>query len=94
MAIGGTGHLRHVVRHLRREARGKKEDLRWITDTCRRAGIALVGCAMTTAGVVAVVAGAGTATKATVEAILRRRIESQLKEKSASELIALTRRLT
>ncbi len=49
---------------------------------------------MTTAGVVAVVAGAGTATKATVEAILRRRIESQLKEKSASELIALTRRLT
>jgi hypothetical protein len=58
------------------------------------AGIALAGFALTTAGVVAVVGGAGTATKASVELILRRRIESQLKEKSISELVDLTRQLT
>jgi hypothetical protein len=58
------------------------------------AGIALVGFALTTAGVVAVVGGAGVATKATVEAILRKRIESQLRQKSISELVDLTRRLT
>lgn len=58
------------------------------------AGVALAGFALTIAGVVAVVGGAGTATKATVQAILRKRIESQLKEKSVSELIDLSRQLT
>ncbi|VGO13908.1 hypothetical protein PDESU_02465 [Pontiella desulfatans] len=47
-----------------------------------------------TLGIAGVAGGVGIAGKATVEVILRKRIESQLKEKSASELIALTRRLT
>lgn len=58
------------------------------------AGVALVGFALTAAGVVAVVAGSGIATKAAVQTILRKRIESQLKEKSISELIDLSHRLT
>lgn len=57
------------------------------------AGIALVGFAMTTAGVVAVVAGSGVATKATVEEVLRRRIAKQMREKSITELIDLSRQL-
>jgi len=58
------------------------------------AGIALVGLAMTTAGVVAVVAGSGIATKATVEKILRRKIEKQMREKSITELIGISRQLS
>jgi uncharacterized membrane protein HdeD (DUF308 family) len=57
------------------------------------AGIALAGFALTTAGVVAVVAGSGVATKATVEEVLRRRIAKQMREKSISELIDLSRQL-
>ncbi|VGO23265.1 hypothetical protein SCARR_05372 [Pontiella sulfatireligans] len=57
------------------------------------AGIALAGFAMTTAGVVAVVAGSGEATKATVMEILRRKIEKQMREKSISELIGISRQL-
>jgi hypothetical protein len=44
--------------------------------------------------VVAVVGGTGVATKATVEAVLRKRIELQLKEKSITELIGISRRLS
>jgi hypothetical protein len=57
------------------------------------AGIALVGFALTAAGVVAVVGGTGVATKATVEEILRKRIEKQIREKNFSELLDISRRL-
>jgi hypothetical protein len=56
-------------------------------------GIALVGFALTTAGVVAVVGGTGVATKATVEEILRKRIEKKIREKNFSELLDISRRL-
>ena len=42
-------------------------------------GIALVGYVLTVAGIVAIVGGTGVETKATVEAVLRKRIESRLK---------------
>jgi hypothetical protein len=45
-------------------------------------------------GIAGVAGGAGIAGKATVEVILRKRIESQLKKKSVSELIALSRQIT
>ncbi|WP_136078983.1 hypothetical protein [Pontiella desulfatans] len=57
------------------------------------AGIVLVGFALTTAGIVAVVGGTGVATKATVEEVLRRKIEKQMREKSISELIGISRQL-
>jgi hypothetical protein len=57
------------------------------------AGIALVGFALTFAGVVAVVGGTGVATKATVEEILRKRIEKQLRSNNISELVSLSNQL-
>jgi hypothetical protein len=57
------------------------------------AGIALVGFALTAAGVVAVVGGTGVATKATVEEILRKRIEKKIREKSISELLSISKQL-
>jgi uncharacterized membrane protein HdeD (DUF308 family) len=76
----------------------KSEAEKWITagllTLVAGAGIALVGFALTTAGVVAVVAGTGVATKAAVEGILRRRIEKQIQEKSITELIGISRRLS
>jgi hypothetical protein len=57
------------------------------------AGIALAGFILTAAGIVAVVGGTGVATKATVEIVLRKRIEQQLKDKSITELINLSRQL-
>jgi NhaP-type Na+/H+ or K+/H+ antiporter len=57
------------------------------------AGIALAGFALTAAGIVAVVGGAGGATKTTVEEILRKRIEKKIREKNFSELIDISRQL-
>jgi hypothetical protein len=54
------------------------------------AAIALVGFALTAAGIV--VGGTGVSTKATVEGILRKRIEKKIREKNFSELLDLTRR--
>jgi hypothetical protein len=39
------------------------------------------------------VGGSGVATKATVEEILRKRIEKKIREKSISELLDISRRL-
>lgn len=75
----------------------KEQAEKWITagllTLVAGAGIALVGFALTTVGVIAVVGGSGVATKATVEIVLRKRIEQQLKEKSITELIDLSRQL-
>ncbi|WP_136065290.1 hypothetical protein [Pontiella sulfatireligans] len=95
MAIGGiliaTGMLSVVYVE-------KSEAEKWISagllTLVAGAGIALAGFALTTAGVVAVVAGSGVATKATVEEILRRKIEKQMREKSISELIGISRQLS
>jgi hypothetical protein len=57
------------------------------------AGIALIGYALTVAGIVAVVGGTGLVTRAAVEEILRLRIKSQLREKSVTELIDISRKL-
>jgi hypothetical protein len=57
------------------------------------AGIALAGFALTAAGIVAVVGGTGAATKATVEVILRKRIEKQIREKSITELVSISKQL-
>ncbi len=56
-------------------------------------GIALVGYVLTAAGIVAVVAGSGVATKATVQHLLRKRIEKQLRSKNVTELLTLSRQL-
>ncbi|WP_168433124.1 hypothetical protein [Pontiella sulfatireligans] len=94
MAIGGiliaTGMLSVVYTE-------KEQAEKWISTglltLVAGAGIALAGFALTTAGVVAVVAGSGVATKATVEEVLRRKIEKQMREKSISELIGISRQL-
>lgn len=57
------------------------------------AGIALIGYALTAAGVVAVVGGSGIATKATVQSILRKRIEKQLRDKNINDLLRIARQL-
>ena len=56
-------------------------------------GIALVGYVLTAAGIVAVVAGSGVATRATVQHILRKRIEKQLRSKGVTELLTLSQQL-
>jgi hypothetical protein len=56
-------------------------------------GIALIGLALTAAGIVAIVGGTGVATKATVEEILKRRITKQMEGKSIVELIELSKQL-
>jgi hypothetical protein len=56
-------------------------------------GVARVGYVLTAAGIVAVVAGSGVATKATVQHLLRKRIERQLRSKNVTELITLSRQL-
>ena len=57
-------------------------------------GIALVGFALTLAGIVAVIGGTGVATRASIEVILRKRIEKQTREKSIRQLITISRQLT
>jgi hypothetical protein len=57
-------------------------------------GIVLVGYALTVAGIVAVVGGSGVAVKTTAEEMLRRRIEKKIRDKSISQLIDISRRLT
>lgn len=56
-------------------------------------GVALVGYVLTAAGIVAVVAGSGVLTKATVQHVLRKRIEKQLRKKSIDELWKFARQL-
>jgi hypothetical protein len=45
-------------------------------------------------GAAAIVGGVGVASKASVEMILRKRIEKQIREKSINELIGLSRQIT
>jgi hypothetical protein len=76
----------------------KKQAEKWIAagmlTLVAGAGIALAGFALTAAGVVAVVGGTGIATKATVVEILRRRIEKQIREKSITELMSISKQMS
>jgi hypothetical protein len=56
-------------------------------------GVTLVGNIIVVAGVIAIVAGCGVATKAALADVLRERIVAQLRQKNVSELVDLSRRL-
>jgi hypothetical protein len=57
------------------------------------AGITLAGNIIAVAGVIAIVAGCGVATKTALADVLRERIVAQLRQKNVSELVDLSRRL-